>query len=310
MPGYPVAAQRPARLSARVDVWDTPEFDAELRAWVTAQVGPVTSLVPSKRRPWAFVWRAETAEGAYYAKQNSPGQAFEAQLVSLLRELAPSYVVPVTAVDVDRGFLLTPDMGQVFGEAVPPDDLAAWTRLVVRAMELSRAVHEHTERIVEIGATRCRVPAPVRGQVEALVHSVGALGLPDSLVHNDLHEHNAFDRPSGLMFFDFADAVVAHPLAGLMVPFDVLVYHLKADPTDARLRRIADAALEVWSDLATMNALRAALPAALQLGRLARAESWSRLVPDFTGDALAELGSAPDDWLARLPDPVPVRFAE
>jgi hypothetical protein len=298
------------RLSARVDVWSTPEFEAELHAWVTAQVGPVTSLVPRKRRPWAVVWRAETSDGVYYAKQNSPGQAFEAQLMSFLSEHAPSYVVPVTAVDVDRGFLLTPDQGQVFGEAVPPDDLAAWTRLVVRAMELSRAMSEYTERIVEIGATRCRVPAPVRGQVEALVHSVGALGLPESLVHNDLHEHNAFDRHSGLIFFDFADAVVAHPLAGLLVPFNVLAYHLGAEPTDARLCRVADAALEVWSDLAPMSTLRATLPVALRLGRLARAESWSRLVPDFTGDALAEFGSAPEEWLARLPDPVPVRFAE
>ena len=293
-----------------MDVWSTPEFEAELGAWVSAKVGPVASLVLGKRRPWAGVWRAETSGGAYYAKQNSPGQAFEAQLMSFLSEHAPSYVVPATAVDVDRGFLLTPDQGQVFADAVPPDDLAAWTRLVVRAMELSRAVSGHSEQLVEIGATRARVPAPVRDQVEDLLDSVGALGLPESLVHNDLHEHNAFDRPDGLIFFDFADAVVAHPLAGLLVPFEVLVHHLHPGPTDPRLQRIADAALEVWSDLAPMSALRAALPAALRLGRLARAESWSRLVPDFTGDALAEFGSAPEEWLARLPDPVPVRFAE
>ncbi len=293
-----------------MDVWDTLGFEDELRAWVTSQVGPVTSLVATKRRPWAVVWRAETSDGAYYAKQNSPGQLFEAPLMSFLAELVPSYVVPVTAIDVDRGFLLTPDQGQVFGKTVPPDDLAAWSRLVMRAMELSRGISEHSERLVEIGATRCRVPVGVRRQVDSLLDRVGALGLPESLVHNDLHENNAFDQPGGLVFFDFADAVVAHPLAGLLIPFDVLVHHLRAEPTDARLQRIAEAALEVWSDLAPMSALRAALPAALQLGRLARAESWSRLVPDFSGDELAEFGSAPEEWLARLPDPVPVRFAE
>jgi len=293
-----------------VEVWDTPAFEAELRTWVEAQVGPATGLEVAKRRPWAAVWRAETAGGAYYAKQNCPGQAFEARLMEVLAEVAPSYVVPVTAIDADRGFLLTPDQGQVFGEAVAPDDLVAWTRLVVRAMELSRAVADDADRLLAAGATRCRVPDRVRDEVMPLEDAVGALGLPESLVHNDLHEHNAFDLPAGLVFFDFADAVVANPLVGLMVPFNMLAYHLEAEPTDVRLRRIADAALEVWSDLAPMAELRAALPAALQLGRLGRAESWSRVVPDFTGDGRAEFGNAPDEWLDRLPDPVPVRYAE
>ncbi|MGH3348627.1 MAG: hypothetical protein ACRDO4_16735, partial [Nocardioides sp.] len=194
-----------------MDVWSTPEFEAVLRTWVEAQVGPVTSLVPSKKRPWAVVWRAETADGAYYAKQNCPGQAFEARLMGLLAELAPAYVVPVTAVDPDRDFLLTPDQGEVFGEAVAPDDLDAWRRLVVRAMELSRAVADDADRLVATGATGCRVPDRVRDEVEPLLEAVGALGLPESLVHNDLHEHNAFDLPGGLVFFDFADAVVANP---------------------------------------------------------------------------------------------------
>ena len=82
-----------------MDVWGTPEFVAELRAWVEGEVGPVSSLTESKRRPWAAVWRVETARGAFYAKQNCPGQAFEARLMGLLAELAPSYVVPVAAVD-------------------------------------------------------------------------------------------------------------------------------------------------------------------------------------------------------------------
>ncbi len=293
-----------------MEVWGTPAFEAELRTWVEAQVGSVSRMDTAKRRPWATVWRAETAGGAYYAKQNCPGQAFEAQLMALLAELAPSYVVPVTAVDADRGFLLTPDQGQVFGEAVAPDDVDAWTRLVVRAMELSRAVVDDADRLLVAGVTRCRVPDHVRDDVAPLMDTVGSLGLPESLVHNDLHEHNAFDLSGGLVFFDFADAVVANPLVGLMVPFDVLVYHLAAEPTDPRLRRIADAALEVWSDLVPMAELRAALPDALRLGRLGRAESWSRIVPDFTGDARTEFGSAPDAWLDRLPDPVPVRYAE
>jgi hypothetical protein len=293
-----------------VDVWGTPEFVAELRAWVEGEVGPVSSLTESKRRPWAAVWRVETARGTFYAKQNCPGQAFEARLMGLLAELAPSYVVPVAAVDADRGFLLTPDQGRVFGDTADPHDLDGWVRLVVRAMELSRVVSGDAERLVAVGATRCRVPARVRTEVESLLEAVEALGLPDSLVHNDLHEHNAFDLPDGLVFFDFADAVVAQPLLGMLVPLNMMAHHLEAEPDDPRLRRVADAGLEVWTDLVPPRELRSALPAALQLGRLGRAESWSRVVPDFTGEALEEFGNAAEEWLDWLTDPVPVRFAQ
>ena len=106
-----------------MDAWGTPEFMAELRAWIESEVGPVTGLAEGKRRPWAALWRAETSGGDYYAKQNCPGQAFEARLMGILAQLEPTYVVPVTAVHADRGFLLTPDQGQVFGETVAPDDL-------------------------------------------------------------------------------------------------------------------------------------------------------------------------------------------
>jgi hypothetical protein len=293
-----------------VDVWGTPEFEAELRAWIEGEVGPLTAITQSKRRPWAAVWRAEAAGGAYYAKQNCPGQVFEARLMGILAELAPTYVVPVAAVDADRGFLLTPDQGQVFGDTADPDDLDGWIRLVVRAMELSRLVSGDAHRLVAAGASLCRVPDRVRPLVDPLLDTVGAMGLPDSLVHNDLHEHNAFDLPTGLVFFDFADAVVAHPLTGLLVPLNMMVHHLEAEPDDPRLRRVADAGLEVWSDLVPMAELRAALPAALQLGRLGRAESWFRVAPDFTGDAFDEFGTAGDEWLDRLTDPVPVRYAE
>ena len=54
-------------------------------------------------RPWATVWRLESASGVYYAKQNCPLQAFEAGLAALLARLAPDRVVPVTAADPERG---------------------------------------------------------------------------------------------------------------------------------------------------------------------------------------------------------------
>jgi hypothetical protein len=113
------------------------------------------------------------------------------------------------------------------------------------------------------------------------------------------------------VFFDFADAVIGHPLSGLMVPLGVLAHHLGgAGPDDPRLRWVADAGLEVWSDVAPMRELRRALPAALRLGALCRAESWARIIADVGREALAEHGNADVQWWGRLDDPAPVRFAQ
>ena len=100
------------RLPSTSAHWATPEFRAELTEWVTAAVGEPTSFEPVRSRSWSTVWRAETASGTYFAKQNMPLQAFEARLLSLLGDLAPAYVVPVTAADPGRGLLLTPDQGR------------------------------------------------------------------------------------------------------------------------------------------------------------------------------------------------------
>ena len=71
---------------------------------------------------------------------------------------------------------------------------------------------------------------------------------------------------------------------------------------------MADAYLEVWSDLAPMSELRAALPAGLQLGRLARIESWLRVTAAMDAAAVDEWGSAVPAWMATLCADPPVTF--
>lgn len=282
----------------------------EVGTWVSEQVGSAVVVELAKVRPWAVVWQATDDGGrSWWAKQNCPGQLFEAELVAVLARLAPSYVVPVTVADARRGLLLTPDQGAVFADTVRDDDLAAWARLVQRAMALARATADHGAELLATGLTGCRVPEQVADQVARDRDALGTVALPDTVVHNDLHEHNAFDLEGGLRFFDFADAVWDQPLTGLLVPMTVLASHLgDPGPEDPRLRRVADAALEVWTDVAPLAELRRALPAALRLGRLGRAESWARIEPHLSSGDLPDYGGAAAAWLARLEDPVPVTF--
>jgi hypothetical protein len=326
------------RLPSASERWTGPAFRAELRSWVAGLVGEPTTLEPVKVRAWATVWRAATGSGVFYAKQNCSTQAFEAALVVTLNDLASRHVVPLAGVDPGRGLFLTPDLGRTLGES-GGDDVDAWCRVAAAGAQLQLEVSRYTERLVSSGLTvlgpgdavgyveeqldafaglpdddpRALAPerrAVVRAQLPQVARwadEVAGLGLPLTLCHNDLHGHNVFDVGGELRFFDFADALVTEPMAALLIPLHLLGRAVDAGPDDPRLGRVADAALEVWTDYAPSAALRVALPAALQLARLARVESWIRCTAPMNAAELADWGSVAGEWLASLTEDPPIR---
>ena len=333
---YADIARRLPSTSAR---WHSPEFRAELSEWVAESVGEPLSMESFHDRPWSTVWRVVASSGIYFAKQNTPLQGFEAALVVELAAISPTFVVPVTAANVDRGLLLSPDLGSVLGQHVDLADASALVettrRVVAAAAELQRQVVGDAERLAAAGLVRL-APVDVVGYVEQrlvdfaslsesdpraltsdqtqrikaclpelprLVDTVSSLGLPLTLQHNDLHLANVFEVGEELRFFDFGDAVMSEPLAALMVPLRGLASLLECGPHDPRVLQAAEPALEVWSDIAPVPALRAALPSALRLARLARSESWLRCLPSMTDSELSEFGEAASYWLAAIAEP-------
>jgi hypothetical protein len=329
---YDALPQRDRSLSSR---WPTDEFRDELRAWCEAQVGPLTGMEQHKLRGWATVWRVTTAGGAWYAKQNCPLQQVEVPLMAALSRLTPDRIVPVAG--ASDGFLLTADQGPVF-ESVG-DDLESWVRLARDAAELQRELVAHHETLLATGMTELaptkaadylaarieqhaalapddplrlapEVADRLRGHlpvVRGWAEDVAALGLPLTLNHNDLHNRNVCEVDGRLRFFDFGDSLLTEPLGVLLIPLNILGASLEAEGDDPRLWRVADAALEVWSDRVPLADLRAALPAALQLGRLGRVESWVRCQPSLFDDELAEWGPVAAAWLGTLDADPPVR---
>jgi hypothetical protein len=312
--------------------WASEAFRDELSDFVRDAVGPPTSLTPVHVRPWSSVWRAETKSGVWYAKENCAEQDHEAALLLTLEEIAPGRVVPVVAAK-DALFLM-PDLGTPLGESVA-GDIDAWCRITASAAELQRLVapyvdrlglvslppasaSRHTESVLERltafaegdprrpsdeDAQRVRELLP---SVERWAEQVAALPLPLTLVHNDLHAYNVFEVNGGIRLFDLGDAVAMEPMAGLLIPLNVLSNDLDAGPDDPRLWRVADAALEVWSDVVPLTELRAALPAALQLARLGRVESWERVARSMDPEQLTEFGDAAASWLGTLASDPPL----
>ncbi len=238
--------------------WATAEFREELRTWCESVVGPVAGMEQHKLRGWATVWRVTTTEGAWFAKQNCPGQQVEVALMEALSRLAPDRVVPVTA--ARDGFLLTPDQGPVFSETAG-GDLENWVRLARDAALLQRELVPHHEELLATGTTEL-TPQEAPGYVAARVgqyaalgaddprrletgladrlrahlpvvgrwaEQVESLGLPLTLNHNDLHENNVFDVDGRLRFFDFGDSLLTEPLGVLLIPLNILGEKLGAD---------------------------------------------------------------------------------
>lgn len=321
------------RLPSTSERWRSAEFRDELTGWVAAQVGEPRTLEPVRDRSWSTVWRVETSDGTFFAKQNTPLQAFEARLLLLLGELSPAYVVPVAAADPDRDLLLTPDQGTVLGERLAEADEAhlreVVSRVLAAAARLQREVAPHADRLGlarlapsgavsyvrrrmdqlgslptgdprGLGSDQAAAIERALPSIESAVDQVGALGLPLTLNHNDLHTYNVFEVDGRMRFFDLGDAMLTEPLGMLMVPLGGIARHLEVSVDDPRILALAEPALEVWSDLAPLSELRAALPAALRLARLARCESWLRCYPGMTDAELGEWGDAAAYWLAEV----------
>ena len=239
-----------------------------------------------KLRGWATVWRVTTADGAWFAKQNCPLQQVEVPLMATLSRLTPDRIVPVAA--AADGFLLTADQGPVF-ESVG-DDLDSWVRLAREAAELQRelvaaprgAARRRDDRAGAGGgarlprgpdrAARCagpRGPAPTRARGRRpaarpparrtrLGRRGGCAGSARSPSTTTTCTTNVCEVDGRLRFFDFGDSLLTEPLGVLLIPLNILGASLDADGDDPRLWRVADAALEVWSDLAPLADLRAA----------------------------------------------------
>ena len=322
------------RLPSTTTRWRTDAFARELTDWVSEQVGPVTSASVVKLRPWACVWRMASRGRHFFAKQNCAPQSHEPAVLALVAGFAPRRVVDVVATDPERGLLLSADRGPTLLERGVVDD-AGWSRVVAEAAELQRVAAEYRKQLALAGLTTMRpqdAPAYLAMRCDQLAalpvadprrldpvvadrlltavprvrdwaEQVAALDLPLTLQHNDLHAGNVVEVDGQLRFFDLADAVLAEPLAALLIPLRVLADQEGLGPDHPRLGRVADAALEVWTDRGTRAELRAALPAALRLAALARVEAWARCLLTMTDAELGEWGDSVPGWLEVVLDP-------
>jgi hypothetical protein len=293
-----------------------------------------------KERPWASVFSAETDQGRVWLKLSGAGTRFEVGLYELMHRVAPEHVLEPIALDVDRAWILLPDGGSLLAEQTDQQRLPGQlSEVFAQYAELQLDVAAHTDELMSIGVADMRTGVMPQRFEEALAFVAPYLerrGTADehasyeqltrlrpqvadwcerlaaapglaTLDHNDLHPWNVFyvEGADGVRakFYDWGDAVVAHPFASMLVGLGAMKRWHSLDDDDAGILRVRDAYLEPFAGLGSRADLVETLELACRVAQIARALVWARAVGEMGAEAPDTYQTAPMQHLANLIDP-------
>ncbi|GAB2595773.1 aminoglycoside phosphotransferase family protein [Kribbella endophytica] len=311
--------------------WTRPDWYADALPWIDQHLdrtGP-----PEQVRSWGLsnVFRIPAPTGTVYFKAIThastvvPAHSDALPLLfahepAFLRQLSaerPGLVVEPIAVDEQRAWMLLPDLGEPLAEQT---DAALWTEALTSHARLQRSYADTPEallamscfdrRLDRLALDLPRVLGPnaltgelaeeerdrLPGRAKALQDAIAELtsiGVPETLLHGDLHPRNVAVRDDKALAFDWTDAALAHPFLDL-VTFVEGRSPLSRDP------RVIDAYLAEWEDYAPLSDLRRALDLAGEVGELYQAVTYLHLVDNLAGPSRTSMLSGGVWWLRKI----------
>ena len=222
--------------------WAEPDGLADLGAWVDTalaghgrrRTGPLR-----QRKTWnlSLLLSAATDGGDVWVKATPPFLADEGGVVARIAALDPSLPPTVLAHDPPRRLLLMDHVPGADQWGLADDGVIG--EMVERWVALQHASADDVEHLVALGAndlrsgslllqvrdaaarppTRAALTAGERSDVDRLVDNlpdrlaqVASCGLPDTLVHGDLHPGNWRRDGDRLTLLDWGDVAVGHPV--------------------------------------------------------------------------------------------------
>jgi len=235
--------------------WGSRDWIGEVEGWIGEVVGQRCRLVHRETRPWSTLWTVSTGAETLWFKANCPAQRSEAGVHAALARLVPDYVDAPVAVEPARGWLLTREGGTPLNHCSPNGTgdvgLATLTAVVRDYAALQRGTVGCGDQLVsaglriahpvdaaELAASQAeqlamlragdprRLTADERDSVLASLPALEKAGrvltggaVPLAIDQSDLFPRNVFLRRLGgpYRFFDFADAVWAHPFGSLLM---------------------------------------------------------------------------------------------
>lgn len=315
------------RMSGDVPVerppWMRPGWYAEAASWIEAQLverGQALTKPIELVRSWSLscVLKATTAVGVYYFKTVADLPLFvnETVMVNTLSRLYPRHVPRPFVSDEGRDWMLLPELKEMVGWQAEltrrQSFLADFGRLQITAAAdvdtllvagcLDRRLARlpgWNEMLLTNEMVLTTVDENERAQLTALIPQLQLLcakladyGLPETLVHGDLHGDNVAVVAGGFVYFDWTDVCISHPF------FDMLNIFLEEDT--AVRSQLRDAYLAQWTDFAPMDRLLEAWSVAQVLGAAHHAISYWQILAHIEPRDQYQLDWALPSWLRRI----------
>ncbi len=258
--------------------WAREGWLVKATAWIDESLatrGRTRSGRVEQMRAWCLstLLRVPTAEGTVFFKATAASPLFvdEGAVMEGLWRLFPDNVPAPIARDRERRWMLLDDLGPELGWDAPLEVREDVLRLFARMqIESAGCVDELlalgcVDRRLEWLAAEARElleddaafagldegeAATLRAlgpKLEAMCLALAKTGVPEALVHGDLHLSNVARVDGHYVFFDWTDAAVTHPF------LDVIDVVFERD--EAVRGRLRDAYLSMWLDFAPIDGL-------------------------------------------------------
>ena len=294
--------------------WARPGWLADVRAWLEPEVArlgrSLRAIEQVKHWSISSVLRLETDGPDLYFKVSARLPLFveEASVTAMLAERFPGYVPAPLAVEPERGWFVLPAFDDLIGWDLP---LGLHEELFRRYAGLQRRSADLTAELLADGCLDRRLDVleaqidPLLGDHDAIsrltsdevaelrrlapalkeaCRRLAGCGLPDTLVHGDLHPANVARVDGELAYFDWTDACIAHPF------FDL--HSLQWQRDDATRAALLEAYLSAWEGVESPERLREAAALAAVVTPLHHAVSYRTIVANLEPDARSELDAA------------------
>ena len=315
-----------------------PDWFEQASTWIHAELesqgirvtGPIEQ---AHLRHWSTVWRVPSDAGDIYFKAPEPVLAYEVALTNSLSRWYPNCMPPLLGVDIERGWMLMPDLGTTMRSLIQSTvDLAHWQRVLPIYAKVQIDLAGRTSELLELGALDRRL-ATLPDQLERLMRNTDALlidkpngltteeyrrllgllpefatmcnhlaayQIPETIHHEDFHDANIFVRDGRYTFSDWGESGVSHPFCTLLVTFRVIAWRLELAEDAAELERLRDVYLEQWTEYGALKDLRRAFGLAYRVAMVCRALTWHRIVAGVDGAVNEEDAEAVPGWLQEL----------
>jgi hypothetical protein len=238
-------------------LWTQPEWIEEAHNWIDLQLlacgyTRTSSIEQFHVRIWSTVMRFTTDAGLIYFKASHSPK--EVRLTVFLREIQPENAPDLLAVDLERGWMLMRDAGQMLRTHLKsPENLNMAEPALVQFARLQITVFDQSEELLSLGSLDHRLhrlpemfaemlsePDILRignedgltdgqhRQLQAtharyteMCEQLQTYKVPQSLHHDDFHDGNIFVHEQKsrfrFVFSDWEESCLTHPFFSIML---------------------------------------------------------------------------------------------